>query len=82
MQLTRDGLWKRRPPLAAECDHDLLCLLIIEPRQTVICRKCGGLDVDASRRVITEPGPFTGDKDSLVRVLEPGLRVTYETARP
>jgi hypothetical protein len=52
MQLSRDELWKRRPPLAADCEHDLDLLPIVEFRQTVICRKCGGLDVEASRRVL------------------------------
>ena len=81
-QMARDELWKRHPPLAADCDHDLLCLLVIEARQTVICRKCGGLDVEASRRVITEDGQFAGSGEAgPVRLLESGLRVTYETFR-
>ena len=56
-QLARDELWKRRPPLAAGCVHDLELLPIVEIRQTVVCRKCGGLDVEASWRVFGEqPG--------------------------
>ena len=47
-QMARDELWKRRPPLAADCEHDLEWLPVVEFRQTVVCRKCGGLDVDAS----------------------------------
>jgi hypothetical protein len=79
-QLARDELWRRRPPLAADCDHDLLCLLCIEPRQTVICRNCGGLDEDAAYRVLTETGTFTvSEAGGPVRLLESGLRVTYET---
>ena len=57
MQLGRDELWKRRPALAADCVHDLELLPIVEIRQTVVCRKCGGLDVEASWRVFGEqPG--------------------------
>ena len=82
MQMARDELWRNPPPLAADCVHDLLCLLVIEPRQTVLCRKCGGLDEDASRRVITEPGTFVSDETGApVRLLESGLRVTYEENR-
>jgi hypothetical protein len=55
-QMGRDELWKRRPPLAADCEHDLECLPVVEFRQTVVCRKCGGLDVDASRGVLGQPG--------------------------
>ena len=82
MQISRDELWRDPPVLAADCEHDLLCLLVIEPRQTVLCRKCGGLDEDASRRVITEPGTFVSDETGApVRLLESGLRVTYEENR-
>jgi hypothetical protein len=83
MGMARDELWRNPPPLAAGCDHDLLCLLVIEARQTVLCRKCGGLDADASRRVLTEPGTWTGNETGApVRLLESGLRVTYEENRP
>jgi len=51
MQMARDELWKRRPPLDPACQHELELLPIVEFRQTVVCRKCGGLDVDASYRV-------------------------------
>jgi len=78
MQMARDELWRNPPPLDGGCEHDLLCLLVIEARQTVMCRKCGGLDADASRRVVTEPGRWiTGS----VRLLESGLLVTYEENR-
>jgi hypothetical protein len=76
--LARDALWRNPPPLNPDCDHDLLCLLVIEVRQTVTCRKCGGLDQDASRRVITEDGRFLPGEDGPVRLLESGLRITYE----
>lgn len=79
MQMARDELWRNPPPLDPGCEHDLLCLLVIEARQTVMCRKCGGLDPDASRRVITEPGRWISDKTGApVRLLGSGLLVTYE----
>ena len=77
-QIARDELWRNPPILADGCQHDLLCLLCIEFRQTVICRKCGGLDEDASRRVITEDGRFVDGGDGPVRLLDSGLRITYE----
>ena len=81
MQISRDELWRDPPVLAADCEHDLLCLLVIEPRQTVVCRKCGGLDADASRLVLTAPGTWIADETGApVRLLESGLRVTYEEA--
>jgi hypothetical protein len=82
MQMARDELWRNPPPLDAGCEHDLLCLLVIEARQTVMCRKCGGLDEDASRRVATEPGRWiTGEGSAPVRLLKSGLLVTYEENR-
>ena len=82
MQMARDELWRNPPPLAADCNHDLLCLLVIEPRQTVLCRKCGGLDADASRQVLAVAGRFImGDRGEVVRLLDSGLRVTYEENR-
>jgi hypothetical protein len=79
MQMARDELWRNPPPLAADCEHDLLCLLVIEVRQTVICRKCGGLDIDTSRRVLAEPaGWISDDAGAPVQLLESGPRVTYE----
>ena len=50
-QLARDALWRDPPPLAGGCEHDLELLPVIEPRFTVVCRKCGGLDVTASRAI-------------------------------
>lgn len=50
-QLDRDALWRDPPPLAAGCEHDLELLPVTEPRFTVVCRKCGGLDVEASRAI-------------------------------
>lgn len=82
MAMSRDALWENPPPLAAGCEHDLLCLLVIEFRQTVLCRKCGGLDPDTSRRVLTEPGTWVSDETGApVRLLGSGLRVTYEVNR-
>ena len=44
-----------------------------------MCRKCGGLDADASRRVVTEPGRWISDGSRApVRLLKSGLLVTYE----
>ena len=51
MQMARDEMWRNHPPLAAGCEHDLELLPVIEPRFTVVCRKCGGLDVTASRAI-------------------------------
>ena len=49
--LARDALWRNPPPLADGCDHDLELLPVVEPRFTVTCRKCGGLDTEASRAI-------------------------------
>ena len=55
--LARDALWRNPPPLAAGCEHDLELLPVVEPRFTVMCRKCGGLDTEASRAIgSTTPG--------------------------
>jgi hypothetical protein len=79
MQMARDELWLEQPPLAVGCEHDLLCLLVIEARQTVICRKCGGLAADASRRVLAEPGTWVSDETGApARLLESGLRIAFE----
>ena len=56
--LARDQLWRNLPPLTPDCDHDLELLPIMELRQTMVCRKCGGLDVEASRRML---GGRTGE---------------------
>ena len=83
MQMGRDELWRNPPLLAADCEHDLLCLLVIESRQTVVCRKCGGLDADTSRRMLAEPGRLVRTETGApARLLESGLRVTYEERRP
>ena len=84
MQMGRDELWRNPPLLAADCEHDLLCLLVIEPRQTVVCRKCGGLDADTSRRMLAEPLErlVRTETGAPARLLESGLRVTYEERRP
>jgi hypothetical protein len=82
MQMARDELWRNPSPLAADCDHDLLCLLVIEARQTVLCRKCGGLDADTSRRMLTEPGKLVSDEiGAPARLLKSGLRVKFQVAR-
>jgi hypothetical protein len=49
--LARDALWRNPPPLAPGCTHDLELLPVIEPRFTVVCRNCGGLDAEASRAI-------------------------------
>ena len=79
MQMGRDELWRNPPLLAADCEHDLLCLLVIESRQTVICRKCGGLT--RTPPAGCSPGParlIPGEDGSVVRLLDSGLRVTYD----
>ena len=82
MHMARDETWRNPPPLAPGCEHDLLCLPVIEFRQTVICRKCGGLDADASRRILAEPGTWIPDKTgAAVRHLESGLQVAFEETR-
>jgi len=50
--MARDALWRDMPPLASGCAHDLELLPVVEFRQTVVCRKCGGLDVEASRAAL------------------------------
>ena len=80
--LARDALWRNPPPLAADCEHDLLWLLVIEARQTVVCRKCGGLDVDISRRILAATGRWADDGNGCpVAVLDTGQRVTVEENR-
>ena len=49
--LARDALWRNPPPLAAGCAHDLELLPVVEPRFTVTCRKCGGLDAEGSQAI-------------------------------
>jgi hypothetical protein len=48
----------------------------------VVCRKCGGLDVETSGRMLTEPARYAPDDDG-VRLLDsaPPLRVTLEGNR-
>ena len=81
-QMARDELWRNPPPLAADCVHDLLWLLVIEPRQTVLCRKCGGLDADISRRILTDRGRWADDGNGTpVALLDTGQRVAVEENR-
>jgi hypothetical protein len=82
MQMARDELWRVPRPLAADCGHDLLWLLVIEPRQTVVCRKCGGLDVDTSRRILTALGRWADDGNGApVALLDTGQRIAVEENR-
>lgn len=72
--LARDALWRNPPPLAPGCEHDLELLPVIEPRFTVICRKCGGLDAEASQAIgSTDPASpeYLVLADSTVRPLPP-----------
>lgn len=81
-QMARDELWKRRPPLDPACEHELLWLLVIEFRQSVICRKCGGLDVETSRKMLAAPPRYAVGLDgSTVAMLDSGVRVTLEENR-
>ena len=50
--MARDALWRDPPLLAPDCAHDLELLPVVEFRQTVVCQKCGGLDVEASHAAI------------------------------
>ena len=62
----RDAIWRNPPPLAADCDHDLRCLPCIEFRQTVLCARCGGLDVTLSLAIAAAPSAFTIHEDGRV----------------
>lgn len=64
--LSRDALWRNPPPLAADCEHDLRCLPVAEFRQTVLCAKCGGLDVTLSQAIAAAPGAFTVHEDGWI----------------
>ena len=56
--LGRDAIWREPPPLASDCEHDLRCQPVIEYRQTVLCAKCGGLDVNLSVAIAAAPSSF------------------------
>jgi hypothetical protein len=64
--LARDILHRDPPPLAADCEHDLRLLPVIELRQTVMCRKCNGLDADASRELTADLSAFTVDGEGRI----------------
>lgn len=61
--MARDVLWRDPPPLADGCDHDLRLLPVIEPRQTVMCRNCGGLDAGVSAEIGANPMAFIVHED-------------------
>lgn len=61
--LRRDALWRNPPPLAGDCDHDMRVLPVTEFRQTVLCAKCGGLDVTLSQAIAAAPSAFTVHDD-------------------
>ena len=56
--LDRDAIWRGKPALAGDCEHDLRCLPCIEYRQTVLCAKCGGLDATLSVAIAAAPSSF------------------------
>lgn len=62
----RDLIWREKPPLAADCGHDLRCLPCIEYRQTVLCSKCGGLDTALSVAVAAAPSSFIIHEDGRI----------------
>ena len=65
----RDALWRSRPCLADECEHDWRCLPVVEFRQTVVCAKCGGFNKDLSRELTERPDLFAvGEDGSIARV--------------
>jgi len=64
--VSRDTLWRDPVPLAADCGHVLRCLPIVEFRQTVICMRCGGLDVALSRDLTLNPADFTVSPEGCV----------------
>lgn len=71
--LSRDAIWRDKPPLASDCEHDLRCLPIVEYRQTVLCAKCGGLDTALSVAIADFPGTFTISEDGrITRKIAPG----------
>jgi hypothetical protein len=73
IHLTRGAIWRQKPALAEGCEHDLRCLPSVEWRQTVLCAKCGGLDVALSQAVADFPGAFTVDEGGrITRKIAPG----------
>jgi len=64
--LTRDAIWRDKPPLAGDCEHDLRCLPCIEYRQTVLCAKCGGLDTLLSQAIAAAPSAFIIREDGQI----------------
>jgi len=64
--LSRDAIWRDKPPLAADCEHDLRCLPCIEYRQTVMCARCGGLDAALSVAIAASPMSFVIHKDGRI----------------
>jgi hypothetical protein len=64
--LNRDAIWRDKPPLAGDCEHDLRCLPVIEYRQTVLCAKCGGLDMALSVAIPAAPGAFIIHEDGRI----------------
>jgi hypothetical protein len=66
-QAERDELWRESPALEPGCEHERELLPIIEFRQTVICRNCGGLDKDLSRRIQRDAPRLFFDPDGIIR---------------
>ena len=71
--MNRDELWREKPPLEPGCDHDLELLPIIEFRQSVVCANCGGLDVEASQKMMREPLKIMTGPDGSIRM--DGVRI-------
>jgi hypothetical protein len=65
--MARDELWRESPALERGCEHDLELLPIIEFRQTVICRNCGGLDKETSARILHDPLRLHFSLDGIIR---------------
>lgn len=73
IHLTRGAIWRQKPTLAEGCEHDLRCLPAVEWRQTVLCAKCGGLEVTLSIAIADFPAAFAVDEEGrITRKIAPG----------
>jgi hypothetical protein len=42
IQMTRDSLRRNPPPFAADCEHQIVALAVVDFRFDYACTKCGG----------------------------------------
>lgn len=69
----RDAMWNDPPPLKDGCNHDYQLLPVIEPRLTVVCWRCGGLNPELSRELAQRPELFVIQPDGGVARLRDRL---------